>query len=213
MDSFSIFSTFFGAIWYFFPILVIILIIKTPWFKGLFGEFIVYFSAWLSLDKKKYHIIRNVTLPAYDETTQIDLIIISIYGVFVIEVKNMKGWIFGSQNQKTWTQKIFKHTNKFQNPLRQNYKHVKTLESLLGLKENQIHSVVVFIGDSTFKTSMPENVTYGWGYIRHIKSKKQKVLSEPDVAEMINKIENKRLVRSFKTNKEHIKNVRTIKKG
>ena len=43
----------------------------------------------------------------------------------------MKGWIFGLANQKTWTQKIYKHTNKFQNPLHQNYKHVKTLEAQL----------------------------------------------------------------------------------
>lgn len=35
----------------------------------------------------------------------------------VVETKNMKGWIFGSANQKQWTQKIFKHTAKFQNPL------------------------------------------------------------------------------------------------
>jgi len=70
-----------------------------------------------------------------------------------------------------WTQKIYKHSDKFQNPLHQNYKHVKTLEQLLGLNDGQVYSLVVFVGDSTFKTAMPENVTYGFGYIRYIKSK------------------------------------------
>ena len=81
----------------------------------------------------------------------------------------MKGWIFGSPKQKMWTQQIYKHKNKFQNPLHQNYKHTKTLEALLELEESQVHSVIVFIGDSTFKTPLPDNVTYGMGYIRYIR--------------------------------------------
>ena len=68
----------------------------------------------------------------------------------------MKGWIFGSANQKQWTQQIFKHKSKFQNPLHQNYKHVKTLEDLLligsNAKNDSVFSVIIFIGDSTFKT-------------------------------------------------------------
>jgi len=122
----------------------------------------------------------------------------------------MKGWIFGSSNQKVWTQKIFKHSSKFQNPLHQNYKHVKTLEALLNLNENQIHSLVVFIGDATFKTEMPENVTYGGGYIRFIKSRKVSVLSDIQVNKVIQQIEDGRLARSFKTNREHVKHVKNI---
>jgi predicted RNA-binding Zn-ribbon protein involved in translation (DUF1610 family) len=149
-------------------------------------------------------------LPTEDGSTQIDHIIVSEYGVFVVETKNMKGWIFGSPNQKTWTQKIYKHSSKFQNPLHQNYKHVKTLESLLGLNDQQIHSVVVFVGDSTFKTDMPENVTYGKGYIRFIKSKTQPVLTDFEVKEITGKIETGRLTPSYKTNREHVKHVKNI---
>ncbi len=174
------------------------------------GEFIVNLSAKLLLDKKQYHLIKNVTLPTEDGTTQIDHIVVSIFGVFVIETKNMKGWIFGGPNQRTWTQKIYKHSNKFQNPLHQNYKHVKTLESLLGLGEQQIYSVIVFIGDSIFKTEMPENVTYGGGYARYIKSKKEPILTELEVNEITERIESGRLSPSFKTNREHVKHVRNI---
>ncbi len=149
-------------------------------------------------------------MPTQDGSTQIDHIIVSEYGVFVVETKNMKGWIFGSPNQKTWTQKIYKHSSKFQNPLHQNYKHTKTLESLLGLNEEQIFSVIVFVGDSTFKTEMPENITNGKGYIRFIKSKVQPVLTEPEVKEITSKIESGRLTPSFKTNREHVKHVKTI---
>ena len=108
-----------GALWYLIPIavLVLVIILKSPWFKGVTGEFIVNVAARMFLNKHVYHLIKNVTLRTEDGTTQIDHIIVSRYGVFVVETKNMKGWIFGNPNEKTWTQKIYKHSSKFQNPL------------------------------------------------------------------------------------------------
>jgi len=44
------------------------------------------------LNKDEYKTIKNVTLPAEGGTTQIDHIIVSQYGVFVIETKNMAVW-------------------------------------------------------------------------------------------------------------------------
>ena len=199
-----------SALWYLVPAAIFVAIIKSPWFKGVAGEFIVNVGARLFLDKEQYHLIKNVTLPTEDGTTQIDHIIVSKFGVFVVETKNMKGWIFGSPNQKTWTQKIYKHSSKFQNPLHQNYKHTKTLQSLLGLSDEQLFSVVVFVGDSTFKTDMPENVTYGKGYIRYIKSKHTPLLTDSQVKDVTNKIKTGKLTPSFKTNREHVKHVQSI---
>lgn len=210
MDSSSIIILMIGKLWFLLPLAIIAAILKSPWFKGIVGEFIINISAKLFLDKEQYHLIKNVTLPTEDGSTQIDHIIVSKYGVFVVETKNMKGWIFGNASQKTWTQKIYKHSSKIKNPINQNYKHVKTLESLLGLNDKQIHSVIVFIGDSTFKTDMPENVTYGGGYLRFIKSKTQSVLTDSEVIEIKNQIESGRLVPSFKTNREHVAHVRKI---
>lgn len=210
MDFSPIINQIIGALWYLIPIAILAGILKSPWFKGVVGEFIVNLSAKFLLDKEKYHLIKNVTLPTEDGSTQIDHIIVSEFGVFVVETKNMKGWILGSPNQKTWTQKIYKHSSEFQNPLHQNYKHVKTLESLLGLNEQQVHSVIVFVGDSTFKTKMPENVTYGGGYARYIKSKNTPVLTGSQVTEIVYKIEQGRLTQSFKTNREHVRHVKNI---
>lgn len=210
MDFSPIISQVFGALWYLLPLVIFSAVVKSPWFKGVMGELLVNLSAKFLLDKNQYHLIKNVTLPTDEGTTQIDHIIVSVFGVFVVETKNMKGWIFGNPRQKTWTQKIYKYSSKFQNPLHQNYKHVKTLESLLGLNEQQVHSVVVFVGDSTFKTEMPENVTYGGGYAKYIKSKVIPVLSESKVTEITSKIEEGRLARSFKTNREHVKHVKSI---
>ena len=210
MDFSVIFKPLLDQLHYIIPAVIFITFIKSRWFKGKFGEFMVNSVAKARLDKDIYHLIKNVTLPTENGTTQIDHVIISIYGVFVIETKNMKGWIFGNKDQKTWTQKIFKETNKFQNPLFQNYKHTKTLESLLGLSDTQIFSVIAFVGDSTFKTEMPENVTTGGGYVKYIKSKTGVVLTPADVTDIITKIENGRLTPSFKTDRAHVAHVREI---
>ncbi|MGZ8943762.1 MAG: NERD domain-containing protein [Methylobacter sp.] len=178
--------------------------------KGILGELMVNLAAKFFLDKNVYTLFKNVTLPTEDGTTQIDHIIVSRYGVFVIETKNMKGWIFGSPDQSTWTQKIYRYTNKFQNPRRQNYKHTKTLQTALELDPDKVFSLVVFVGDSTFKTPMPDNVVYGGGYIRFIKNKTQPILSDSEVLDICARIESGRLKPTIKTHRDHVKHVKKI---
>ena len=211
MDFSPIIQQVYNALWYLIPLAILAGILKSPWFKGITGEFLVNTAARLFLAKDEYHLIKDVTLQSDYGTTQIDHIIVSRYGVFVIETKNMKGWIFGSANQKTWTQKIYKHTHKFQNPLHQNYKHVKTLEALLDIPASAIHSLVVFVGDSTFKTELPDNVVYAGGYIRYIKARHEVILSQADVETVTAEIEQLRLQRGFTTNRKHVNHLRQKK--
>ena len=208
MDLSPIIQPVFTALWYLIPLAILAGVFKSPWLKGIVGEFLVNTAARLFLPKDEYHLIKDVTLQTEDGTTQIDHIIVSRYGLFAIETKNMKGWIFGSANQKTWTQKIYKYTYKFQNPLHQNYKHIKTLEALLAIPASAIHSLVVFVGDSTFKTDMPNHVTYAGGYLRHIKSKREVLLSQTDVEALIALIEQLRLQRGLATNRQHVRHLR-----
>lgn len=210
MDFTPVIASAYSMIAYFIPVAIILAVVKSAWFKGIFGEFLVNTAARFLLDKSKYHLIKNITLPTNDGSTQIDHIIVSEFGVFVIETKNMKGWIFGSEHQKQWTQKIFKHSSKFQNPLHQNYKHTKVLASCLGMDEGKLFSVVVFVGDSTFKTTMPENVTYAGGLIRYIKSKSSPLLSATEVHEAVNQISSNRLEPGFKTNRTHVRHIKDI---
>ena len=210
MDISTILSPLFNALWYLIPLLLIASVLKSPWFKGVFGEVAVNVLIELNLDKHVYHLIKNVTLPTEDGTTQIDHVLVSKHGVFVIETKNMKGWILGSAKQKQWTQRIYKHSSKFQNPIHQNYKHLKTLESCLDIPSDSLFSVIVFIGDSTFKTEMPDNVTYARGCIDYIKSKTGEVLTQQQVNLVVRSIESGRLTPSFKTNRMHVKHVKEI---
>ena len=173
-----------NTLWFLLPLLILAALFKSAWFKGVIGEFIVNVASKLMLDKKEYRLIKNVTLPTEDGTTQIDHVIVSKYGIFVVETKNMKGWIFGDPKQSTWTQKIFKHTSKFQNPLHQNFKHVKTMEALLDLSDQQIHSLIVFVGESIVQDGNACKC-YSWYRLYQVyKIEDQPVLSEGEVTDM-----------------------------
>jgi hypothetical protein len=78
--------------------------------------------------------------------------------LFVIENKKRSGWIFGDESSRTWTAMHFTRKYEFQNPLHQNYGHVKALEELLRINASKIHAAVVFRGRFRFKTPIPRNV-------------------------------------------------------
>ena len=207
MNLFQIFKPLIEQLWWILPLFILGALLKSSWFKGVMGEAMVRLSAKFLLDPSVYRAIHNVTLTTPDGTTQIDHVFVSRFGIFVVETKNYSGWIFGEEHQAMWTQKIYKTTHKFQNPLRQNYKHLKALEALLNISPEKFHSVIVFVGGSTFKTAMPDNVTYSGGYIRYIKSKIEEIFTDAEVEEIYQSICTGRLQPSFAISREHIKNV------
>ncbi|EQF41323.1 TPA: NERD domain-containing protein [Clostridioides difficile] len=116
--------------------------------KGGFGELRLDFI--LSRLGKDYIIIKDIIVPGSNKTTQIDSIVISMYGIFVIECKNFSGYIYGNDKDKVWTQIVGKTKNTFYNPVRQNYAHIKAIENIIGNKYN-IYSIIVFSDKATLK--------------------------------------------------------------
>ncbi len=84
--------------------------------KGWFEERIAALSLWLFLDRRIYRRFHDVIIPSPNGTTQIDHLLISPFGLFLIETKNFKGWIFGSEDQANWTQSIFGKKRRFEIP-------------------------------------------------------------------------------------------------
>ncbi len=195
-------------LWWLIPIVAVVLFFKSATGKGMVGEGMLNSFLGISLNKEEYRILKDVTLPTEDGTTQIDHIIVSRYGIFVIETKNYKGWIFGSEHQKRWTQSIYGKKNSFQNPLHQNYKHTKTLQKLLDLDDDKIFSVIVFVGESTFKTDMPDNVVRPRGLLKFIKTYKKVVFTLRKMENIIESIEHARFSKSFRTYREHVDNLK-----
>lgn len=156
--------------------------------------------------KDKYaHLLNNITVDlGQGKTTQIDHILITSAGVFVIETKDYKGWIFANPKAKTWTQVIYRSTFKFQNPLLQNYKHLKAVESLLDFQERgSIHGLVVFTGDAMFKTPQPQGVYYFRDLIAAIERFTQETMSLNRLQFCIGRIEYYRCALTHQTDIQH----------
>jgi len=126
--------------------------------KGWFGEKKTALAIWWGLDEKVYSRYHNIIIPSRNGTAQIDHLLLSQFGLFIVETKNMKGWIFGSEDQAKWTQVLYRQKHSFQNPLRQTFRQKKVLAEFLSLDERLIHTVVFFVGDCQFKTELPPNV-------------------------------------------------------
>ncbi len=211
----QIFSSVFSNLWWVVFIFIGIGLLQffKPYLKGKFGELAVSTHVKLYL-KGDYILLNDCTLP--DDragTTQIDHILISPYGIFVIETKNYKGWIFGGERQKNWTQQIYKKRYKFQNPLHQNYKHEKVLRTVLEdlVDVEHIHSVIVFMPDCEFKTEMPANVFKGASWVDYVKGFDTEVISRMRMQRIRLRIEKEVLEKSWKTDRIHIENLKKRK--
>ncbi|MBN1524316.1 MAG: NERD domain-containing protein [Spirochaetales bacterium] len=136
---------------------VIILKIKAPVIKGAFGEFKV---KWYlnKLDGEEYIVLNDLLLKTSHGTSQIDHVVVSPYGIYVIEVKNYKGWIHGHEKSEYWTQSIYKTKYIFRNPIKQNRAHINALKEILSdFKRVPCYSIVVFAGSAELINV--ENVT------------------------------------------------------
>lgn len=185
--------------------------LRSATFKGMVGEWWVK-RALRRLDAGSYTAVHDVTLLLEDgSTTQIDHVVVSRFGVFVIETKNMGGWIFGTERDAQWTQKMFKKTFKFQNPLRQNWRHVKAMEERLGVPAAWLRPVVVFTGDAEFKKGQPKGVVLLGELVEWVRSHGEQVMTLDEANDVLNRIEEGRLAPGRETARLHVENLRARK--
>lgn len=177
---------------------------KTAWARGQLGELLVRLWAWLGLPGDTYQGFHNVTLRTPAGTTQIDHVYVSVYGVFVLETKHMRGVIQGGERAAKWTQAFGKKRFEFQNPLRQNYKHLKALEAVLGLSPDELHSVVIFTGSARLKGDLPANVVRGGAFVRYIKKIRTPLFSHAEANALAQALRQQRLAPTRATHRAHV---------
>ncbi|EHH0849867.1 NERD domain-containing protein [Vibrio vulnificus] len=175
--------------------------------RGWFGEKKTTLNMWASLNSRTYHRFHDIYVPTFNGTAQIDHLLISPFGVFIVETKNLKGWIFGDEYASQWTQSLYGNKYRFQNPLRQTYRQKKALAAYFDIDERIIETVVYFVGDCDLKTEMPYNVL-DRGLGRYIKGFTEVVLSAHEIDELVKRIsynQNNCTV----TKREHVQALRT----
>ena len=197
------------TVWLFLFLLVSVSIYKLikPRIKGAVGEkkTAIILAA---LDKSKYKVINNVVLDVRGFISQIDHVIISNFGVFIIETKNYKGWILGGENSRYWTQVIYKRKEKLYNPIRQNHSHLLALKHCLQeFPDIRYIPIVVFSTNATIKVKTISEVIYSIELLKAISKHSEVTLSEDKKEVIFNRLKSSNIKAKYNRS-EHIKSIK-----
>ena len=129
--------------------------------KGDIGEYTINLN--ISRLGKEYKQLDNLMLWINGKTTEIDHVVVSPTGIFAIETKNRAGYIYGSENQREWTQVFNKNSKyKFPNPIWQNDYHIKALkQNLPDFKNADYFSIIAFTRRATLK-AVPKSKDFSY---------------------------------------------------
>lgn len=173
----------------------------------IFGLLIIIFTIWIILRlncakrlgkrgernvsfnlhflPNEYHLFNDVYICFNDRSVQIDHIVVSKYGVFVIETKNIKGWIFGTDTSEYWTKNMYGKKYKFYNPVKQNYSHVKALQILLKISRDKFMPIVAFLPQATLKCTTNEVVINSNKLLKTIRKYRNVILTDSEVDRIV----------------------------
>ncbi len=194
-------------------VLVVLLKIYFARIKGFIGERRVA-KQLEKLPPDSYKVLNDVMVINDGISSQIDHVVISPYGVFVIETKNFTGWIHGNEKSDYWTQTIYKSKNKFRNPIKQNWGHVYALiETLKDYDKDIFIPIVLFAGDAELKNiKAGTDVIYGFKLYRTIMKYKDNKLTASDIETIYDTIE-KNTVSDKKSKKKHVQDIKNNVRG
>ena len=184
-------------------ILCILMEIYYPKFRGFMGEF------WVKLELKKlpkdnYIVLNDIMICDDKGTHQIDHLVLSKFGIFVIEMKNYYGLM---KYDNKWCQYLGKTRNYFVNPIHQNYGHIKSLSNLLKLDEKCFISIICFSNQAKIDVKCNSIITQV-DYLKNEILKFESLIVEGDIKELSNIIVSNNIV-DKEMRKKHVKNIRT----
>ncbi len=119
---------------------------ELPYYKGRWGERVV--ANHLNMLGKEYLIINDVMIEANNRTSQIDHIVVSPYGIFVIETKNYSGILYGEEYDRYIPYICGPNQHSIYNPLKQNRSHVYTLMNALDIHNRNVFIPILAISDN-----------------------------------------------------------------
>lgn len=194
-------------------VLKVLLKLKIPVWEGRKGETLVS-NILHCLDPARYKILNDLLLPSRGNsaTTQIDHVVVSNFGIFCIETKAYAGWIFGSTNQKNWTQVIYHNKERFYNPIRQNYAHLKAIQNLVWkeIPKAPVFSLVVFTKAEKLEISGTDSVIFARDLQSKIEGYSNPVLTESECNGICELLKNAD-IQDRKIRKLHNKSIRDLK--
>lgn len=163
-----------------------------------------------TLDKNNYFIIHDLMIRTKNNIThQIDHVVISKYGIHVIETKQYNGYIVGNEYDKQWKMNKKYSIN---NPTHQNYGHVESLKEVLNMDDKYFYNIVCFPSNTKLRVKSSKVVNRD-KLINKILSNNETIINNPE--EIFNKLVSLNIL-DKKQRQDHIryaKNVRYSKEN
>jgi len=191
--------------------MALLIINHLPAVKGWKGERKVRRYILKGMNKNDV-LINDVIVPGDDgKTSQIDHVLVSSKGIFVVETKNYSGRIYGKDGDMNWTQVLaYGHNkNRLYSPVFQNTTHIRRLNSLFPNEKLNMNNVVVF-AQGNVKYIDSEYVFAPRELKRYLKGCRNDLLQESDIQRIAGAI-NTYKENPIETNKEHAEGIRETK--
>lgn len=209
----------------------------TKFRKYTYADFVKYGETpWelaIKTGKKKFkpvkkemamqHILINKNVAYYEivkKSSQIDHLIVSPYGIFVVETKNHKGWVFGDVNGRVWTQVLNGENGwraygghahyTFMNPVQQNELHLQHLSEKLHIPRNYMTGMIVFTNPEAYLGNVNCNCCYTLDMFAEALFSYGNILWNKKQTEQVIKAIEKMNSNSYSLSKEHVTYVKDI---
>ncbi len=123
--------------------------------KGIIGERMV--ATMLRLLGRKYITFNHLTIKSRTGQDLIDHVVLSPFGLFVIETENYRGCISGSEDSHNWTLTFRKEITETPNFVQRNQEHIRNLSQLLPQYAlGHYIPIVAFTGSTSLKVKERE---------------------------------------------------------
>ncbi|MBT8063554.1 MAG: NERD domain-containing protein [Gammaproteobacteria bacterium] len=167
------------------PLVLLLFFLSSPRFRGDIAETRVRRILGTGLDKGRYTVFHQLVVPAGAGTVTIDHVVVSKFGIFVIESEYARGWVSGTVVQAQWKMKSSGKTRLFDNPLHRTKLQQDALERLLGLPGSRFHGLVAMTGHKGFKTERPDRVLDAEKLVPWMRRKGQMLLSTEEAERVV----------------------------
>lgn len=188
--------------------------------RGQEGEELLYENVMQISGEKK--VFKNIFIPKKNGSkTELDLILINSAGIHVMESKNVRGYIIGSETDEKWEKATMKkyglETDRtFQNPIKQNSAHIRHLASYL--KENSLpyYSYIVYSDEADLtkvKLESDNHIVCHYSEVASFVSKRrEEKLKSEEIASIASKLAVLENIDKEKEHKMHVRDIRSNEK-
>lgn len=145
-----------------------------------------------SLPSDKYKLLSNILIKTKYTTFNIEYVLVSIYGIFVINIKDCKGEIVGSENDEYWINNINNRTKFLKNPVIESNEYIEALMHKLEVSDSELFiPIIAFSNNCDLRASSTYRIVRVNQIKRAIQKNMKIRLSCYDMILFVNKLRSK----------------------